>query len=118
MKRVLGLALFVGASVVSGWNTSSAEAQYFGYPLNAGIWVNERLPFYAQHPPVYYKRPVSRPYGYSPYAYPPGYTTPERTAHRPEIVIINPFVPHVIAPLADEVHPPQPQVIDNPFAKP
>ena len=37
---------------------------------------NYRIPYYALYPPVYYSYPVARPYGYSPFAYPPGTMTP------------------------------------------
>jgi hypothetical protein len=32
----------------------------------------DRVPYFALHPPVYYSYPVARPYGYSPFALPPG----------------------------------------------
>jgi hypothetical protein len=49
-------------------------------------------PYFALHPPVYYEMPVPRPYGYSPWAYPPYMTTPEIVEPVPE-VIQNEFVP-------------------------
>ena len=51
------------------------------------------LPFYALYPPVYYSYPVARPYGYSPFAYPPGTLTPD-VAPRPAAAMYqNPYVP-------------------------
>ena len=52
-----------------------ANAQYGGWcgssPWYTG-YSSEYVPYYAMHPPVYYSYPVPRPYGYSPFAYPPG----------------------------------------------
>lgn len=119
--RLIGKACLAAGAMAALFSIhSTAVAQVFGYPLYAGTWVNERIPYFAQHPPVYYKRPVSRPYGYSPYAYPPGYITPERTARRPEVVILeNPYVPGQPAAVAEPPRAkPQPLVINNPFVVP
>lgn len=54
-----------------------------------GVWnvyAREPLPFYALHPPVYYSLPVPRPYGYSPFAYPPGVMTPELLLGEPAVI--------------------------------
>jgi hypothetical protein len=62
---------------------SPAQADYPYNPCNGwGVpyyrhYGLEHIPFYALHPPVYYSYPVPRPYGYSPFAYPPGTPTPE-----------------------------------------
>lgn len=61
--------------------TSSASAgdccgwwgAYYGY----SSYSREYIPYFSQHPPVYYSYPVPRTYGWSPYAYPPGTMTPE-----------------------------------------
>jgi len=58
--------------------------------VNSVTW--ERVPYYALYPPVYYSYPVPRPYGYSPFAYPPGTMTPEPPEPKP-LVIENRFVP-------------------------
>jgi len=54
----------------------------------------QRPPYYALYPPVYYSFPVARPYGYSPFAYPPGVMTPEVPQSQIEVspIIYNPFV--------------------------
>jgi hypothetical protein len=52
-----------------------------------------RIPYYALYPPVYYSYPVARPYGYSPFAYPPGTITPEITPKTAAVEFRNPFVP-------------------------
>jgi hypothetical protein len=57
----------------------------------------EQLPYFSKYPPVYYSHPVARTYGYSPFAYPPGYMTPDLQAAAPENTI-NPFVPQPATP--------------------
>ncbi len=51
------------------------------------------LPYFALFPPVYYSHVVPRPYGYSPFALPPGVQPAEAIAGPPEEAteIINPF---------------------------
>lgn len=58
------------------------------------LYPPRRLPHFALYPPVYYSLPVARPYGHSPFAYPPGYLTPqpEPASVRP-VTILNPYVP-------------------------
>lgn len=48
-------------------------------------------PYFAIHPPVYYSMPVSRAYGYSPYAYPDYVRTPQPKAIAP-VAYRNPYV--------------------------
>ena len=59
-----------------------------GWP---GLYVQERLPYFALYPPVYYSHPVARPYGYSPFAYPPGTITPDVVRPQP-LMVVNRFV--------------------------
>jgi hypothetical protein len=71
-------------------------AHHGGYYIlvNPQLYPRERLPHFALYPPVYYSVPVPRTYGYSPFAYPPGYRTPEVISAPPEpVTIYNPFVP-------------------------
>ena len=98
----------------------SAQAQYWygngfgpGTAYN-GAWVNERLPFYTQYPPVYYGHPTARPYGYSPFAYTAMAATPQATPMN----IVNPYVVEVNAPAAAAAEPPRPTpiTIKNPYA--
>lgn len=64
-----------------------------GFPFDGqGIYIREYIPYYALYPPVYYSYPVARPYGYSPFAYPPGTRTPEVVKPEP-LTIKNQFVP-------------------------
>ena len=51
----------------------------------------DNVPHYAAFPPVYYSLPVARSYGYSPFAYPPGYATPEVSVAQPQ-TIENPYM--------------------------
>ncbi len=83
----------------------AAQAQPGPYPQALGgftwadgygwywLYGRERLPYYSLYPPVYYSYPVPRPYGYSPFAYPPGVATPEVELRRmwPKKVV-NPYV--------------------------
>jgi hypothetical protein len=79
MKRtvqMLVFALVVGASAASavagcgGWGGWGGFYGYSGY-------TQDYIPYFSRHPPVYYSYPVPRPYGWSPFAYPPGTMTPE-----------------------------------------
>lgn len=55
----------------------------FGFPFVVGGGLLERsedLPYFAKFPPVYYSGKVTRPYGISPYAVPPGIQPVEMNA--------------------------------------
>lgn len=69
----------------------------WGWPYS--VYTLDTIPYFALHPPVYYSRPVARPYGYSPFAYPPGVMTPEGPPPQPQVL----YNPHVRAGL---VNPP------------
>lgn len=90
----------IAAAALWGMSASRAEAQVSlgyggGYGLRMGIYGlmnTEPPPYYALFPPVYYSFPVARPYGYSPFAYPPGTMTPD--PERPVAKeVLNPYVP-------------------------
>lgn len=51
------------------------------------------LPYFALYPPVYYSQSVPRPYGYSPFALPPGTkpVEPVESAEDKSEEIINPY---------------------------
>ena len=53
-----GYALGVGWSYAGGHSAASGVSQ-------------QRTPYFALHPPVYYGERIARPYGYSPFAVPP-----------------------------------------------
>jgi len=114
--NVLLLAVLSGAC---GLSAEIAEAGggcygYFGRPFS--IYSTESIPYFAEFPPVYYSGPVARPYGYSPYAYPPNVLTPEPEPE-PKITI-NPYVkPKPKAEVENTARRkrPQPLRIRNPF---
>lgn len=88
------LALGVGASQASA-QLISPGAYGLGF-FNYGAYGNGnyyRIPYYALFPPVYYSYPVARPYGYSPFAYPPGTITPEIEQKTAAVTYLNPLVP-------------------------
>jgi hypothetical protein len=94
------LLLGLGASTASAQNGNVGLGAFgggggygFGY-FNYGSGINnagDHIPFYALYPPVYYSFPVARPYGYSPFAYPPGVATPDIPPAAAQYR--NPFVP-------------------------
>ena len=88
----------IGATMVLGLVSMLADSAVAGGPCGCGygsrgMYSQDRIPYFAQHPPVYYSYVVPRPYGYSPYAYPGTVMTPERPAVVKPVMLINPFVP-------------------------
>lgn len=70
--------LFLLGAAFLALNSGSVNAYVWWTPHGYPVWwrggqtcTNEYIPYFAKHPPVYYSRPVARPYGYYPYAYPP-----------------------------------------------
>lgn len=137
----------LAAAIALGLTTARTSQAYdgcgvgggigYGYNLAYGIGIgglynglssysDYRVPYFAAHPPVYYSHPVARPYGFSPFAYPPHILTPEVTcAPAVPVTITNPYVPSSTKPApeskaSDEtVSAPaasQPLVIMNPYA--
>ena len=134
--RLAAILLLATAGLLLG--TSETQAQYglngggygYGYGYDIGNLYRvlaDRVPYYAAFPPVYYSAPVPRTYGYSPFAYPPGVSTPEivEPAASPA-EIINPYVPKPTSAASsadgDQVtrasNRPQPRTILNPYATP
>jgi hypothetical protein len=96
------LLFAVGIVLATGFCGSQASAQigigagayglgFFDYGAYS-YGGNYRVPYYALYPPVYYSYPVARPYGYSPFAYPPGTITPEAPP-KAAMEFRNPYVP-------------------------
>ena len=88
----------VCATVVLAFVSAAAGTAKAAGPCGCGwgnysVYVPDRIPYFAQHPPVYYSYVVPRPYGYSPYAYPETVMTPERAPAVKPAMLINPFVP-------------------------
>lgn len=93
MKRLLLcvtllLSALAGESNAQWWGGGYGLSNYY----NRGIYVDQdRIPYFALHPPVYYSYPVPRPYGYSPFAYPGIVPTPHYET-RDSGVLVNPYV--------------------------
>lgn len=118
--------LLLAAAVFWGISAGRAEAQIgsgfgwgggYGYRMGLyGLMNTEPPPYYALFPPVYYSFPVARPYGYSPFAYPPGTMTPE-PAHPVAKEVINSFVPRKSVSKEQDRTASAPRVILNPFVE-
>lgn len=127
MKLAGKMGLLIAAMAIWATSSSAAHAQVGGapYALGYGFFGNGLYglmnssppPYYAIFPPVYYSYPVGRPYGYSPFAYPPGYITPEGEPIQAK-EIANPFVPRKPASKTADRTAAAPKVILNPFVKP
>lgn len=97
MIRNLSLAaLFLAACSVLAPNEAEAQWGWQGYPQFYGrnvytVYDQDRLPYFALHPPVYYSRAVPRTFGYSPFAYPGWVPTPALPTNMPEM-IVNPYI--------------------------
>lgn len=80
------------------------------------------IPYFALYPPVYYSHIVPRPYGYSPFALPPGMEPAEAIVQPVEALqVSNPFYHRDDDGDVDPAAPKQasytPNVIANPFVK-
>ena len=128
MNYRIVLLLLATAIVALSWSSAPAVAgdgySYgygFGY-VPYSIYSQDRIPYFAQHPPVYYSYPVPRTYGYSPYAYPPSVMTPPAKPTMP-ITLDNPFVPkrvkvkEAIDRSTAAGRLPEPLVLVNPFVR-
>ncbi len=110
MTSRLGLWMVCGVVLAASVGTSSAKAQFLsggGYGLgffNYGnsSYMDQRIPYYALYPPVYYSYPVARTYGYSPFAYPPGTMTPQSAPRLEAATYINPYVKPRVQPAAKQ----------------
>jgi hypothetical protein len=93
-------------SPVCGWGGYGFN---FGYDWRANAQV---IPYFAQHPPVYYSYPIARPYGFTPYAVPPGVIPAEMQIAPQAQEIINPY----FKPKAEEAPAPSdpPATVDPP----
>ena len=95
MTRKLTSLLFLLVATLIVASDSPADGNWWwgGSPFGGfnNIYRTDRdIPFYAEHPPVYYSHIVPRTYGQSPYAYWPGPYTPTLT---PEPVMVdNPYI--------------------------
>jgi hypothetical protein len=112
---LMALALLAMAGIAN-----ACDGPYFArwgganwlYP-SGSLYVQESVPYFALHPPVYYSYPVARTYGFSPFPYPPEVLTPELP---PAPVIGNPFAVNAAKSATDAAEKPLPQRMDNPYA--
>lgn len=91
LSAAWGVVLASNNELHAQWGGFGLYGPYAGYNLY-GL---DDIPYFAKHPPVYYSRPVARPYGFSPYAYLPYVVTPSApVVHRaPEAKFItNPYL--------------------------
>jgi hypothetical protein len=100
MFRRASLWIGCGVLLAASLQASQASAQigigpgayglgFYNYNDYNGYY---RVPYYALYPPVYYSHPVARPYGFSPFAYPPGTITPAVAPQVAAVEYVNPFV--------------------------
>ena len=117
-KLFWAVLLLVGAAVWAVASSAKAESPYvvghYGYP-SWSVYGREYIPYFALHPPVYYSYPVPRAYGFSPYAYPPGTTTPELLPLRPAVFRTSSVRPAAPTKAPVEEPRPKPLRIKNPY---
>lgn len=127
MARHLLLTCALAAGLLGSASTASAcDGCGMGYGWGLGFLYNSlenKVPYFAAHPPVYYSAPVPRAYGWSPFAYPPNVRTPEFVESVQPLTINNPHFqsePTKAAPQADQTAKattPEPLVIINPYVE-
>ncbi len=71
------LAAEAPAQDFQGFGPNYLPYAHYPYLPPIPLRADKSIPYYAVHPPVYYSHIVPRPYGYSPYAYVPGYVSPQ-----------------------------------------
>lgn len=120
MRKLLAIGVVAALMQLVG-SVESAQAQYFSQPWGGGLawnwpfYVQERVPYFAAHPPVYYSTPIARSYGHSPFPYP---STLWQVPQRRELRVANTFVAPVPQLLSVvEVPVSKPEVVNNPFVK-
>ena len=88
-------AFWMSGDAAAYWTCGSSYVPAPGYLGSywPSVYSREYVPYFAQHPPVYYSYPVGRTYGRSPYAWPPIVrTAPQRPVAEPSPLIIpNPY---------------------------
>ncbi len=102
------LGLTPGAASAYGYVHGGSWAGWAAWWPAPSVYTQEHVPYFAKHPPVYYSRPIARPYGYLPYPYVPAATLAQPAAPRP-VAVRNPY--------ASEEATPAPRRIVNPFAQ-
>jgi hypothetical protein len=124
MNRLRAFILGAGLVCSLGAAASSAHAQIFapsyGFAGGTGpynIYIQDTPPFYAIYPPVYYSQPMSRAYGFSPFAYPPGVPTPQNQVTAPLGVQTSAVYDSNAIPAPADAFAQAPLTIENPFVR-
>ncbi|MGL4511623.1 MAG: hypothetical protein ACRCT8_00920 [Lacipirellulaceae bacterium] len=99
MRNTILTALFSAAALIAPGAASAFDGGYgYGYGIGIGglyrsldYPTENRVPYFASRPPVYYSVPVPRTYGHSPFAYPPHFRTPDLECGTQPIEIVNPY---------------------------
>jgi len=70
-KRQMAYTLVLSAVLSCGLGdvASACGGHYGGFGCAGYITTDRQIPYFSEHPPVYYSHVVPRTYGYSPYAY-------------------------------------------------
>jgi len=79
--------------------------------LAPSVYAQESVPYFAQHPPVYYSYPVPRPYGHLPYPYLPA-PLPWSAGRQYPTAVLNSYV----AAQPGRTMATGPEVMVNPYA--
>ena len=131
MASRLGMGILAFVLIVGAASAPQASAQdpgcgawdgglgfgYFNYSYGTGMNL-PRLPYFTLFPPVYYSYPVARPYGWSPFAYPPGTRTPDILPPVEAATYSNPYVPRGEKASSTDKTAGGPRVYLNPFVNP
>lgn len=102
IRRLSIAAVLVVVGAILAPSEAHAQWGWMGYNGYNGVGVysiydQDRLPYFALHPPVYYSKPVPRTFGYSPFAYPGWTPTPALPQAYEPVTIVNPYVNEVPA---------------------
>jgi hypothetical protein len=100
MRTTIFTAILSAACLMAPGAASAFDGGWgVGYGLGVGglyrsldYPTENRVPYFASRPPVYYSVPVPRTYGHSPFAYPPYFRTPDVECGTQPIEIVNPYV--------------------------
>ena len=97
------------------WGASPGVNYSYWYGYGSPGIYSSSIPYFSLFPPVYYSYHVSRTYGYSPFAYPPGVMTPGSE-------FVGPTIIQNVYPAGEggetssgRVEGPPPLRIDNPY---
>ena len=105
-------ACWMNGKAAAYWPYGGCQGYLGSY--RPSVYSREYIPYFAQHPPVYYSYPVQRTYGRSPYAWPPVVSV----AAREPLVMQNPYVVERVSMKMDSpTQRPTPLRIVNPYVE-